>query len=367
MKRRVNLISRLLAVFLVLKRMKAKRGLPPDPPPPDRAGSRPSAAAAAPAPAPAETTGATAPETPAELETSDWKATVKRALKEVKDDRATLAAAGMAYYFFLAIFPAIIAAIGIMDLTGTSTESFVRTIRETLPGGTGRVIVEAVQGRDPSNSDSATAAILGVALALWSASSGMAALQSGLNVAYDIPQDRKFVGKRLVAFALLLAAALLGGVPTPFVAGEGVAKIAGWVLTIPAVIVLFALFYYLGPKRDSPKWVWVTPGGIAGAVLWLVVSGAFGVYVNEYASYGKTYGSLAGVIVTLLWLWITNLALLFGAELDAELERGRELQAGMPAEETLQLPPRDTHGIEKAEEKERQDIERGREIRENRG
>lgn len=319
MLRRVNLISRLLAVFLVFKRMKAKRGEPP---------------VQRPAPAPAEQaqgSSPAAPETPAELDASDWKATAKRALKEVKDDRATLAAAGMAYYFFLAIFPAMIAAIGIMDLTGASTAGFVETVRETLPGGTGQVIVDAVQGRDPDEGRSLTAAIVGIALALWSASSGMAAMQSGLNVAYDIPEDRKFVGKRLVSFALLLAAGILGGVPTPFIAGEGALQIVGWVVTIPAVIVLFAFFYYLAPKRESPRWVWVTPGGLAGALLWLVVSGGFGFYVSEFATYGKTYGSLAGVIVLIFWLYLSALTILVGGELNAEVERQAERRGGAPA------------------------------------
>ena len=310
----MNLISRLLAVFLVFKRFKAKRGLPPDPPPPDRAGN-PSASTPA-------------PDSPAQLEPSDWKITAKRALKEVKDDRATLAAAGMAYYFFLAIFPALIAAIGIFDLTGTSTETLVKTVRDALPGGTGQVVVDAVQGRDPSQGHSLTAAVVGVALALWSASSGFVALQSGLNVAYDIPQDRKFVGKRAVALALLVATGLLGGVPTPFVAGEGALKIVGWVLTVPAVIVLFALFYYLGPKRESPRWVWVTPGGLVGALLWLIVSGAFGVYVSEFGTYGKTYGSLASVIVLIFWLYLSALTILVGGELNAEVERRAEQRGG---------------------------------------
>ncbi|HEX2296394.1 MAG TPA: YihY/virulence factor BrkB family protein [Actinomycetota bacterium] len=322
----MKLIARLLAVFLVFKRMKAKRGLPPDPPPPDRAATQP-LASRRPAPS-TDRPAAAAPDTPAELERADWKVTVKRTLKEVKDDRATLAAAGMAYYFFLAIFPAVIAVIGIMDLAGTSTESFVKTVRDTLPGGTGQVIVEAVQGRDPDQGRSLIAAITGVALALWSASSGMAALQSGLNVAYDIPEDRKFFGKRAVAFALLLAAGLLGGVPTPFIAGEGAVKIVGWVITVPAVIVLFAFFYYLGPKRESPKWVWVTPGGLVGAILWLVVSGAFGFYVREFATYGKTYGSLASVIVLIFWLYLSALTILVGGELNAEVERRAEQRGG---------------------------------------
>jgi membrane protein len=193
------------------------------------------------------------------------------------------------------------------------------------------MLIDAVQGRDPSQSNSLWAAIIGIALALWSASSGFVALQSGLNVAYDVPADRKFVGKRLVAFALLLAAALLGGVPTPFLEGDGAIKVVGWVLTLPAVILLFAFFYYLGPKRESPKFVWVTPGGVVGAVLWLGVSAAFGWYVDsDYASYGKTYGSLAGVIILVFWLYLSSLTILVGGELNAELEGQAERKGGAP-------------------------------------
>ena len=307
----MKLLSRFLALFLGWKRLRATKGRP--------------AAGVGPAAAPEE-----APETPADLAAADWKATVRRALKEVKDDRATLAAAGMAYYFFLAIFPAVVAAIGVLDLAGTSTEGLVRTIRDTLPGGTGRVLVDAVEGRDPDDGASLAAAITGVALALWSASSGMVALQSGLDVAYDVAEDRKFVGKRLVAFALLGMTALLGGVPTPFIAGEGVVKVLGWIVTFPAVIVLFAFYYYLGPKRESPKFVWVTPGGIAGALLWILVSAGFGFYVGEYASYGKTYGSLAGVIILIFWLYLSALTILLGGELNAEVERQAERRGGEP-------------------------------------
>lgn len=319
----MKLLTRALALFLGWKRFQATKGQSPAPAR-QATPTSPARPAVQPPPAAKEPDGAapSKPETPADLEKSDWKATIKRALKEVKDDRATLAAAGMAYYFFLAIFPATIAAIGILDLMGTSTVGLVEALQDALPGSAGQMLVDAVQGRDPSQGDSLTAAIVGIALALWSASSGFVALQSGLNIAYDVPADRKFVGKRGVAFGLLLATALLGGVPTPFLEGEGAIKALGWVLTLPAVIVLFALFYYLGPKRESPKFVWVTPGGVAGAVLWLAISAGFGWYVDsDFASYGKTYGSLAGVIILVFWLYLSSLTILIGGELNAEGER----------------------------------------------
>ena len=130
------------------------------------------------------------------------------------------------------------------------------------------------------------------------------------------------------------------------------------------VMLVVALLYYATPNVKQPKFRWISVGAAVAILIWVLASVAFAFYVANFGSYDKTYGSLAGVIVTLLWLWITNLALLLGAEIDSELERGRELQAGIPAEEELQLPVRDTRNIDKAREKEQKDIEMGRAIRE---
>ena len=140
-------------------------------------------------------------------------------------------------------------------------------------------------------------------------------------------------------------------------------NIAKWPVMLAVVVVIVALLYYATPNVKQPKFRWISIGAVVAILIWVLASAAFGFYVANFSSYDKTYGSLAGVIVFLLWLWITNLALLFGAELDAELERGRELQAGMPAEEVIQLPARDTRKSDKAAEKERADIERGRRLR----
>lgn len=268
--------------------------------------------------------GEVGPDTPLDLEAPDWKAILKRSGKEIKADRAPLAAAGMAYYFFLAIFPALIAVVGIMGLVEADTSGLTRSIETTLPGDSGAAITEAFREADqPSQATSRTAAILGIVIALWSASSGMVAMQSGLNIAYDVRHDRKFVGKRATALALIMGTALLGGVPSPFFTfgDSSLFLVLGWVLTIAAVIVLFSVFYYLGPNRDSPRWQWVSVGGVAGAALWIAVSLIFGFYVNNYSNYSKTYGSLAGVIVLILWLYLSSLAVLIGGELNSELER----------------------------------------------
>jgi membrane protein len=263
-------------------------------------------------------------ETPLDLEATDWRAVLKRTVSEVKADRAPLAAAGMAYYFFLAIFPALIAVVGIMGLADADTSGLISSIESALPGDSGEAITEAFRQADqPSQATSRTAAIVGIAIALWSASSGMVGLQSGLNIAYDVARDRKFIGKRLIALMLILITALLGGVPSPFFTfGESTLfTVIGWILTIAAVIILFSIFYYVGPNRDSPRWQWVSLGGVVGAVMWISVSLIFGFYVNNYSNYSKTYGSLAGVIVLVLWLYLSSLAVLLGGELNSELER----------------------------------------------
>ncbi|HEY9564076.1 MAG TPA: YihY/virulence factor BrkB family protein, partial [Nocardioides sp.] len=144
-------------------------------------------------------------------------------------------------------------------------------------------------------------------------------------------------------------------------------NIAKWPVMLAVVIGIVALLYYSTPNVKQPKFRWISTGAVVAILVWIIASAGFGFYVANFSSYNKTYGSLAGVVVFLLWLWITNLALLFGAELDAELERGRELQAGMPAERTIQLPPRDTRKSDKASTKEAEDIARGRRLRITRG
>jgi membrane protein len=273
---------------------------------------------------PAQRKGGAGPDTPLDLTGGDWKVTLKRTIKEIKSDRVPFMSAAMAYYFFLAIFPALIAAVGIMGLVDADSSGLIDSIESTLPGESGQAVTEAFREADKtSDATSLTSAILGIAVALWSASSGMVALQTGLNIAYDVPEDRKFIAKRAVAFLLLIATILLGGVPSPiFTFGEStIFVVLGWILTIAAVMVLFSLYYYIGPNRGKPTWQWVSAGGVVGAALWIVVLVAFGFFVENYSNYSRTYGSLAGVIVLILLLYLTSLAVLIGGELNAELER----------------------------------------------
>ncbi len=280
---------------------------------------------------PTQRAGDEGPDSPLDLRPQDWKATAKRTVKEIKDDRIAFAAAAMAYYFFLAIFPALIAVVGILGLVNVDVTGLIRTLRDSLPGGAGAALTSAVANADrPSEAASLAAAIGGIAVALWSASSGLVALQIGLNVAYDVKQDRKFIKKRAIALVLLAAMLLLGGVPSPFFTFGDSAffTVLGWVLTVVAVMVLFSIFYYLGPNRESPTWHWVSTGGVFGALLWIVASLIFGLYISSFNNYGKTYGPLAGVVVLVLWFYLSSIAILIGGELNAELERQASKRTG---------------------------------------
>jgi membrane protein len=302
------------------------------------------------APIPPQTGQGPGPESPLELPPPDWKASVKRAARDFKEDRGTLTGAGMAFYWFLAVFPALVAAVGMLGLvnvTPRTVESITRKITSALPGGSGQLLVQAVENSArQSGGAPLVATLIGVGLALWSASAGMVGMQMGLNVAYDVESDRKFVKKRLVAFELLAAVLVLGGLATALIVfGAPLGRtlqdnlpfgaafvllwtVIRWVLGLVALTGLFATIYYLAPNRETPKWAWVSPGGILAAGIWLVASLGFSIYVGSFGKYAQTYGTLAGVVVLLLWLDLTALAIVLGGELNAELERQSAVRNG---------------------------------------
>ncbi len=320
---------------------------------------------------------------PTDLDTRSWLYVLRKTLREFSDDQCTDLAAALTYYAVLALFPAAIALTSILGLVGQGTEA-VDQVLKILDQVGASSIVDSVGPtlKELAGSQSAgLGLVLGLLGALWSASGYVGAFGRALNRIYERGEGRPVWKLRpamllLTAVLVVLVAVALAGLvvsgPVTEAVGDAlgvgstaqtVFSIVKWPLIVAVVVLIVALLYYFTPNVRQPRFRWVSVGAVLAILVWAVASVAFGFYVANFSSYDKTYGALAGVIVFLLWLWLTNLALLFGAELDAELERARELQSGIAAEEEIQLPPRDDRNLEKSAARERDDVRRGRELR----
>ncbi|MGW5611764.1 YihY/virulence factor BrkB family protein [Streptomyces sp. NPDC003753] len=302
-----------------------------------------------------------APDAPTKLPKRAWGAVLKGALREFKDDELTDRAAALTYYAVLALFPALLVLVSLLGITGKSTTSAVlANLKHLAPGSARTVITGAVQQLQNHAGIGSIMALVGLVLAVWSASGYVAAFIRAANAVYDMPEGRPVwkilpvrVGVTLVLLVLAVVSALLVVFSGPLAQRAGtvlglghtaitVWSIAKWPVLIVLVTVMIAILYWASPNARVKGFRWITPGSFLALVIWMIASGAFAFYVANFASYNKTYGTMAGVIVFLVWLWITNLAVLLGLEFDAETVRQRAIAGGLPTDTEPYTEPRDT-------------------------
>ncbi|MEU3059435.1 YihY/virulence factor BrkB family protein [Streptomyces subrutilus] len=302
-----------------------------------------------------------APDQPTELPKKSWKAVLRGTVKEFTADELADRAAALTYYGVLALFPALLVLVSLLGLAGESTtQRVLDNLQKLAPGSARDVISDAVlqlQGRSGVGS---LLAVVGLLVALWSASGYIAAFIRASNAVYDVPEGRpvwKILPLRFVLTVTLMvlacASALIvvftGGLARQAGAALGIGdsaltvwSIAKWPVLVLLVTVMIALLYWAAPNAKGRGFKWITPGSLLALLIWMAASAGFAFYVANFASYNKTYGTVAGVIIFLVWLWITNLAILLGLEFDAEMTRQRAIAGGMPKDVEPYVRPRDT-------------------------
>jgi membrane protein len=289
-------------------------------------------------------------------------ATIKRTFTEFSEDNMSDWAAALTYYGLLSLFPALIALVSIVGLVGdpaATTNTITDMVTKLGPSSAADTFAGPIKSITAHRGTAGILFIVGLATALWSASGYVGAFMRASNIIYETPEGRPFWKLRplqivvtlimllllaLVALALVLTGPVVKAVAEPLgISSTAVTvwDIAKWPVLLAVVVTMFAVLYYSAPNVKLAGFKWVTPGAVLAIVLWLVASAAFAFYVAHFGSYDKTYGTLGGLVCLLVWLWITNVALLLGMELNSERERSRELDAGVPgADRELQLDAR---------------------------
>jgi membrane protein len=295
-----------------------------------------------------------------DLTVRDWRAIAIRASKRMLDDNMTMIASALAYSTFFAIPAVLLAVVGLFTLVAGpgSIETVMQHLGQVMPAQATHLVQDSLLRIDRQPSAGLAMTVVGFVLAFWSMTGAMTSYMTALNLAYERKDGRGFVRKRATALAmvgcigaafLLVAGLLIFGPTIEKYAGDalGIQSVltyvwwaAQWPILVVGLLAAFATLLWLGPDVDHPRWRFLTPGSGIAVAIWLLVSGAFAFYTARFGSYNKAWGSLAAVIIMLTWLWLTSLALLFGAEFNAEVERSRELRQGEPAERELQVRPR---------------------------
>ncbi|MET4783685.1 YihY/virulence factor BrkB family protein [Glaciihabitans sp. UYNi722] len=327
------------------------------------------------------------PEDPTDITARSWKYVLRKVVREFGADACTDLAASLTYYFVLSLFPALVAIVSLLGLFG-QTKDTVNLMLHIVSNLGSHQVVDAVRGPLESLAKSPAAGfgfVAGILGAVWSASGYVRAFGRAMNRIYTVDEGRPFLKLRVttlpitvVTLVLIVIAALILVVSGPVAKSIGDAlgvgetalfvwNIVKWPILVIVAILMVAILYYASPNLKQPKLRWMSMGAFLALALWAGASVLFGLYVANFSSYNKTYGSLGAIIVFLLWIWITNIALLFGAEFDAETERGRQLQAGIEAEEEIKLPPRETTASDKKAAKHDEDVALGRQIRKDHG
>jgi membrane protein len=300
-----------------------------------------------------------APGKPTNLRARSWFGVLRRTVSEFKTDNVTDWAAALTYYGVLAIFPALLALVSILGLVGHSaTQPLITNLGKLAPGPAHQIVSSAVKNLQHSRGAAGTLFIVGIAGAVWSASGYIAAFMRASNAIYDIEEGRPMwisLPVRVVVTVVLLALLAISAFAVVITGGlaQQVGKVLGiggtavmiwdiakWPVLLLIVSFMFSILYWAAPNVKHPGFRWLSPGGIFAVVVWVIASGAFAFYVANFSSYNKTYGALAGVIIFLVWLWISNIAVLLGAEWNAEIHRARLIEAGHPADEEPFVKPR---------------------------
>ncbi|MFH7339513.1 YihY/virulence factor BrkB family protein [Streptomyces sp. KHY 26] len=303
-----------------------------------------------------------APQSPAQLPRTAWRAVFKGSLKEFRKDELTDRAAALTYYSVLALFPALLVLVALLGITGRSTtDRLMADIGKLAPGSARDILTRAVGQLQNTAGTGSVLAVVGLVLALWSASGYVAAFIRTANAVYDVPEGRsvwKLLPVRLGVTVALMLIALVCSVIVVFSgglarrAGQALGmgdaaltawSIAKWPVLVVLVVLMIAILYWACPNAKVRGFRWITPGSFLALVIWMAASAGFAIYVANFSSYNKTYGTMAGVIIFLIWLWITNLAILLGLEFDAETARQRAIAGGHPPESAgPYAEPRDT-------------------------